>query len=314
MSLKTKIYKALVSFLFLISITPLISQNFIYQTKNIGFNVGLNCAFGTHFQRLGLNFNFFYVNQSFQANTEARVYFSFKNLGPAFFYKELVISQGVLYSYGKPQNYYNPFLNAVSNQTGLKNTLAYAYNIYFNKVKTGQVTGTVAFQFNAITLIVENDILAKPLLDRYRTGAFLIQYQYNSVFQTALNCTMWTGQMGKTTEINHPQFYSNCYIDTTGGMYTKFSNGLLSAQVKYNLGYSQIAQVNVGADAEQIRNVVQNKFIHDMKFVPKKLNKAKNCHIPMIDENGEQYLFNEEQKIRKVKLYLNLFSNPALFY
>ena len=51
-----------------------------------------------------------------------------------------------------------------------------------------------------------------------------------------------------------------------------------------------------------------------MKFVPKKLNKAKNCHIPMIDENGEQFLFIEEQKIRKPKWYVNLFSNPALFY
>ena len=314
MSLKIKTYKALVSFLFLISITPLISQNFIYQNKNLGFNIGLNCAFGTHFQRLGLNFNFFYVNQSFQANTEARVYFSFKNLGPSLFYKELVISQGVLYGYGKQQNYYNSFLNPVSNQTRLKNTLAYAYNIYFNKVKTKQVTGIVAFQFNTITVIAENDILAKPLLDRYRTGAFLIQYQYNSVFQTALNCTMWTGQMGKSTEINHPEIYSKCYMDTTGGTFTKFSNGLLSAQVKYNLGYSQIAQVNVGADAEQIRNVVQNKFIHDMKFVPKKLNKAKNCHIPMIDENGEQFLFKKKKKIRKPKWFVNLFSNPALFY
>jgi len=60
--------------------------------------------------------------------------------------------------------------------------------------------------------------------------------------------------------------------------------------------------------------VLQNKFIHDMRFIPKKWNRSKNCHIPMIDDKGAQYLYKEGQEVRKPKMYLNLFSNANVFY
>ncbi len=285
-----------------------------YKDKNIGFNVGANMAFGSHFQRFGLNFNLFYVNKFIQTNSELRTYFSFKNLGPKFIYEEMVLAQGLVLCYGDKKRNGNPFVNSVSNQTRYKNSIAYSYNWYVNKIKTKQVTGIAAFQFNTISVIIENDILAKPILDRFRTGAFLIQYQYKNMFQAAINCTMWTGKMGHSVSIDHKGVYTKCYMDTTGGIYPNISHGLLSAQIKYNIGFSQNLQANIGVDAEQVRNVVQNRFIHNMRFVPKKLNKTHNCHIPMIDDKGQQYLFKEGQKIRKPKLYLNIFSNANLFY
>jgi hypothetical protein len=271
-------------------------------------------AFGTHFQRFGVNFNFYYVRDFFQANSEIRLYYSFKNLGPKFINPELVLSQGVVFGYGPTHNPYNAFINSVSNQTKYMHSVSYSYNVYINPVRTAQRTGILSLQFNRVSLIAENDLLAKPALDRFRTAAFLIQYQHENQFQAAINCTMWTGMMGKKRPIHHPKFYYDCYMDTTGGMYHGYSHGLLSAQVKYNVGWSQNVQLNAGLDAEQVRNAVQNKFIHDMRWIPKKWNHSNNCHIPMLDEKGQQYLYREDQKIRKPKMYLNLFSNAGVFY
>jgi hypothetical protein len=289
------------------------SQELIYSNSNIGFNIGANVAFGTHFQRFGMTANFFYTNKFFQANSEVRAYFSFKNLGPKKIHEELVLSQGIVLGYGGKQNYFNPFINSVSNQTGYKNSVGYSYNAYFNKIQTTQQTGIINFQFNAVSFIIENDILAKPLLDRFRTGAFLLQYQHKDIFQAAINCTMWTGSMGKCINDN-PRCRANCYIDTTGSLYGNYSHGLLSAQFKYNIGLSQNVQANIGVDAEQVRYAIQNKVIHDLNFLPKNWPKRINCHIPMLDENGNQYLFRPDQKIKKPEFYWNIFSNPNLFY
>lgn len=300
-------------FLFFITFTSF-SQEILYRNNAFGFNVGANLALGTHFQRMGIVFNAYYVNDNFQANAETRFYFNVKNLGPDLTHNEAATSLGVLFGYGPKQNFHNPFLSVVSNQTGYRYSAAYAYNAYWNKIKTSQRTGVIALQFDKMSVISENDLMAPPSLDRFRTAAFLVQYQHDSIFQAAVNCTMWTGKMGFKTTHPDPHFYFGCYMDTTGSVYSNYSHGLLSAQMKYNVGYSQNVQLNVGADAEQIRNVMQNKIIHDMRFLPKKWIKNQNCHIPMLDDKGNQYLFQEGQKIKPAKFYLNWFSNGALFY
>jgi hypothetical protein len=285
----------------------------VYKNNNLGFNIGANFALGSHFQRLGINLNFFYVNRFFQANSEIRTYFSFKNLGPRLVYPELVLSQGIAFAYGPKQNLVNPFISSISNQTGHLHSVAYSYNAYFNKIKTKQQTGILAFQFNRISVIAENDILGHTYFDRFRTGGFLIQYQHEDKFQVAINSTLWTGEMGNKV-VNDSNYKARCYIDTTKGRYTQYSHGLLSLQFKYNIGLSQNLQTNVGVDAEKVRNAVQNKFIHDMPFIPKKWIKPVNCHIPMLDTAGNQYLYKREQKIKKPQLYWNVFSNAAMFY
>jgi len=168
-------------------------------------------------------------------------------------------------------------------------------------------------QFGDISLIGENDLFSQPLLDKFRTGAFLIQYQYKNLFQSAINCTMWTGKMGNAVR-DDKEFPYVGYIDTTGGIYTQYSHGLLSTQIKFNIGYGQNAQLNLGVDAEQVRNAVQNRLVHDMIFLPRKWRKSINCHLPMIDNEGNQYLYKKNQKIRKPELYWNVFSDASLFY
>lgn len=285
----------------------------LIQDKNMGLTFGVNFAVGSHFQRLGLNVNFFYINNFFQANSEVRAYFSFKNLGPQYIYPELVLSQGLVFGYGTKRTLWNPFINSISNQTKYSCSFAYSYNAYFNPIKTKQQTGIVAFQFNQVTFIAENDILARTYYDRFRTGGFLLQYQHEDQYQVAVSSSMWTGEMGRIVR-NDSGYKGRCYIDTTGGRYTTNSHGLLSLQFKYNIGLSQNLQTNVGIDAEQVRNGIQNKFIHDMPFLPKKWMKSKNCHIPMLDTEGNQYLGRANQKIKNPALYWNVFSNANVFY
>jgi len=290
------------------------AQELLKRQNSFGVSAGLQVALGTHVNRVGLTAHFFYTNNNLQLNSAVRIYHNFKNLGPKGGHPELVLSQGIVYGYGKRNPRFNPFINSVSNQTGFLNAFAYSYNAYFNAKKTTQQTGIVCIEVNRLSLITENDLLARGYYDRFRTAAFLLQYQYEDLWQAALNCTMWTGQYRRKSENTNAAFYNGCYMDTLNGIYTSSSHGLLSAQFKYNAPFANNLQANIGVDAEQVRNVMQNKFIHDMRFIPKKWNKSKNCHIPMLDEAHRPYLYQSHQRIRKPLLFLNLYSNPNLFY
>jgi hypothetical protein len=285
----------------------------LFTGKNLGFNIGLVFSEGNKFKRIGITFQTYYLYGFAQVNAEVRLYHNILNLGPEDQYGEIVTSAGVVCGYGTKQDQYNPFLSNISNQTGYTKSVAYSYNAYWlRKIKTKQQTGTIALQFGNFSIISENDILGHTYYDRFRTGAFLLQYQYQNKYQFALNCTMWTGQMGNKISGN-PHFPSG-YMDTTGGKYTNYSHGLLSLQCKMYLDQGQNVQANVGVDAEQVRNFVQNKLIHDMVFIPKKWYKRINSHIPMLDTEGKQYLYEPGQKIKKPEPYINISTNGALFY
>jgi hypothetical protein len=280
--------------------------------KAYGFNVGFVGAFGTHIQRFGIVLQGYAVYDFAQINASVRVYDNFRNLGPRGEHTEFSGALGLCLGYGDKQREKNRFISSVGNQTRYRNSVAYSYNIWRNKIKTSQVTGVVALQFYHVSFIIENDLLAKPTLDRFRTGAFLLQYQ-DQHFQYAINCTMWTGQMGAGIR-NDSLFPKKGYMNSENGTYSNLSHGLLSAQVKYADPYGQYLQANAGVDADQIRNVVQNKVIHDLPFIPKRLNKAQNLYIPMIDTTGKQYLYRPGQKIRKAKPFLNAYTGANVFY
>ena len=204
-------------FTFLLCEISFLSFSQFVRNKHFGFNVGAVIAVGNRFHRMGLVLQGYYLYDFVQVNAEARVYHNLKNLGPQLEYNEAATSVGAVIAYGGKQDYFNPFLNSVSNQTKRKFSVGYSYNAYFNKIRTKQTTGTIALQFGSVSLISENDLYAHPLLDRFRTGAFLLQYQHKNIFQAAMNCTMWTGKMGNSCR-NDKEFPHIGYIDTVGGL------------------------------------------------------------------------------------------------
>ncbi|MCF8449985.1 MAG: hypothetical protein K9G49_08975 [Taibaiella sp.] len=285
----------------------------IVYSANWGANVGVVAALGNRFQRIGVTLQAYNIYNFAQINAEVRVYRNFKTLGPPLRYNELVTSAGLLLGYGATQTEHNPFLSVVGNQTRYRSSVGYAHNVYFNKIKTTQRTGTIAFQFGDISILSENDIFARTTLDRFRTGAFLVQYQYKNRYQYAINCTMWTGQMGNkvTGDKDYPHA---SYMDTTNGVHTRYSHGMLSAQFRVALNGGQNLQANVGIDAEQVRNTVQNRLIHDLVFIPRKWHRPKSCDLPMLDTAGNQYLHKAGQKLKPARLYWNVFTGAATFY
>jgi hypothetical protein len=281
-------------FVFLIGIS-LKNYAQLEQTAHYGFNVGFVSAFGTHFQKFGVVVQGYYVYQFVQVNASVRLYDNFKNLGPKGEYAEINAALGLCVGYGKKNRETNQFVSSVGNQTGYTNSIAYSYNVWYNRRKTSQVTGIIALQFHHFSVISENDLLAKRILDRFRTGALLLQYQDKHI-QYAVNATLWTGQLGRAVT-NDTLFPYKGYINTEGGVYANYSHGLLSAQIKVSNEYGQYLQV---------RNVLQNKAVHTIF--------PNNYHIPMIDTTGNQYLYKKGQVIKKPKLYLNAFTNANIFY
>ncbi len=290
-------------FIFLIGIS-LKNYAQLEQTAHYGFNVGFVSAFGTHFQKFGVVVQGYYVYHFAQVNASVRLYDNFKNLGPKGEYAEINAALGVCIGYGKKNRETNQFVSSIGNQTGYTNSIAYSYNVWYNKVKTSQVTGIIALQFHHFSVISENDLLAKRILDRFRTGAILLQYQDKHI-QYAVNATLWTGQLGRAVT-NDNLFPYKGYINTEGGVYANYSHGLLSAQIKLSNEYGQYLQANAGIDSEQLRNVFQNKVAHTLF--------KNNYHIPMIDTTGHQYLYKKGQVIKKPTLYLNAFTNANIFY
>jgi hypothetical protein len=279
-----------------------------YQHGKVGINVGVVLGLGTHVNRFGFTINPYYQHNSLQINPSLRLYFNTKNLGPDLTSAEGVLSLGIVYGYGKKDTVMNDFYSSISNQTTKKNSVGYAYNYYFNNIGTNQSTGTISIQVNQYSLIAENDLFSgTPRLDRFRTGAFLLQYQKDK-YQMGINATLFTGQMGeRVTDESYP--FGHLYENTVGGKYTSYSHGLLSAQVKYAGDFAQTYQANVGVDSERVRHSIQNRFAHDIL-----VGHGLNAHVPMLDDKGEQYLFKEGQKVKPMLYYMNLFSNPATFY
>jgi len=70
----------------------------------------------------------------------------------------------------------------------------------------------------------------------------------------------------------------------------------------------------MGVDSEHIRYAIQDIFIHDMYFIPKKWNKAKNPHYPMLDTTGQPYLFKPGQKVKPTSFYFEFSGNTGIFY
>jgi hypothetical protein len=285
------------------------------QPVSYGGGAGLVVAFGNRFDRLGMFVRGFAISGQFQLNADLRGYLNLKNLGPPGAYPEITLAAGLVYAYGKKDTLHaTRFLSDVSNQTTRSNSLGYAHTFYLNTIRTSQQTGTFSLEFNRFHFISENDILGHSYYDRFRTGAVLLQYTLSSTVQLALNCSMWTGQIEhRVRDTLYP--YPNGYMDTTGGRYSQYSHGLLSLQGNTVFPFfDQQAQVNAGVDAEQVRNVLQNRIIHDLVFLPRKWRSDRNAHMPMLDDTGAQYLFRKEQHIKKPEPYVNGFLNPSLFY
>ena len=277
--------------------------------------LGLSLTLGTIRQRLGVIAKGYYAGSDFQANMEVGVHYNVASFGPPLSGPEVRASLGGVYAWGDIDATDNVFLSPVSNQTGHKYSLAYAYAYYWDRIGTSQPTGTFALQVDAFHLSTENDLFAGRGGDKFRTGAISAAYRNNKT-QVTVKTLLWTGNTGiDTPKIKDTQYPGRFgYKDMSRAPHGTYAHGILSAQVQYAWYEFQTLGAEVGVDSEKVRHAVQNRFIHDMVFIPDKWVTTENPHVPMHDAQGGQYLFLEGQTIKPAEPFIEVSMNPSLFY
>ncbi|MDG2226959.1 MAG: polymorphic toxin type 23 domain-containing protein [Flavobacteriales bacterium] len=295
-------------------------QNQLYQNQNFGISAGAIVNLGSHVSQIGLYLSGYYYQtrnglECLQINSNVSCTFNYKNWGPPGKFRETKLGIGLVAAWGPTEEKQKYFHSLVSNQTRRNYSLGYGYNFYFDNRNTSQRTGIVGFQFYGFEIIHENDILATSGSDRFRTAALIIAYSKDSL-RVGLNSLLWTGNSNSPLVKNRydTTFSRYGYKDLSNTTYGKFSNGVAGIQAEYALGFGQNLKLSSGIDSERIRNIIQNKIIHDMYFVPAKWIKIKNLHLPMLDNSGLPYLYRKDQRLKKRKLYYQFSINDSDFY
>lgn len=285
-----------------------------------GFSAGVSFNFGTHVNRMGVSANFFAGHNFVQLNSALKVYYNFQSLGLKRKSPEIQLGGGVNFGFGNLDSLPVRFIGLTENNTGYRFAAGYSYIRYWDKNQTTQSTAIFHFQLQNFRVLTENDLFAsgKGWRDRFRTGAFSLDYTLNEL-RFGLNTTFWTGDY-VGCEIVKNSSYPNArfgYRKAEGSKYGNFSLGLLSAQVSWlipQIPVQQIARLNLGVDSEKIRNAVQNKFIHNQRFVPSRWVNYETPHIPMLAADGTQYVYENGTRVKPLSFYFNLGLNDPVFY
>lgn len=309
--------------------TTINAQN--HAIPSIGGQIGMLFSIGTHTQRLGIMTRFYWQYDFVQLNVQSSLWYNFKSLGSELKGWEANIQLGAAGSWGPKRDSLpeiNPFLNPVSNQSARPNSAAYSYIFYFDQMGTSQRSGVFGLQVHDFRFYFENDFLAFQGLDKYRSGAFGLFYRWND-WQFSLKQTSFTGDpYAKFCPwIEDEVFPSRSgFIDMTSAPLGNKSVGILALQAERRLPIGtyinpnirmpldQYVGIEMGIDAEQIRNFFQNKLIHDSKILPINWGEVKNPHIPMVCTDGCPYTFHSGQQIRKPKFYFQTWMNNTILY
>ncbi|SMG17741.1 toxin 23 [Marivirga sericea] len=318
--MKPKGWLALIVIL-LFSVISLFPPNSYAQEKsikngNLSFYVraGISLQIGSHQNRLGSYFSSS-IGKSY-ANLTIRydLLYTFQDLG--FYEKSFQQIVGVKWASAFQQysTIYRPYIDSPFSNDHFYE-FHYFYRYYFNKWNTKQPTGELGLNFGHFFILHENDLLAAKSVDKFRTAAIRIGYQ-DSVQSIATSFIFWTGNKDhpNTKRINSSSFSRYGYFDLSDTPYGKYSHGILAIDYARQLPFGNQLALSAGYDHEMIRNVIQNKFMHDLPIWPKKWNTAKSRHVPMIDQNGDAFLYEEDQKLRQAKVYWGIFFNSPEFY
>ena len=286
-----------------------------------GFSGGLSFSFGTHVNRIGFHVSGYYNYAFAQANASINGYYNLQSLALKKKGFELQMGAGLELGFGRKDSARSEFIGLTENNLLQDYSVGYTYLIFLDQQETKQTGGILSISALDFKFATENDLFGfgQGWRDRYRTGAFLLEYRYQN-FKFGLNSTLWTDDYSlckKILDTEYPARFG--YKDNRGVHFGGKSVGQFSAQIQYLVPnkyfpFNQKAQLNVGWDSERVRNLMQNKLIHDHKFIPKRLITRNPCHIPMEAEGGGQYLYLEGQEIEKTKFYFNLGLNESIFY
>ncbi len=281
--------------------------------NDVGGKVGLSFQIGTHVNRVGIMYQVYYYKNFVQLTQSGYYYFNLKNLGPKGQGFESQFQIGALLYWGKKLDKRRYLFSDWSKMGDKAYAFGYSYKYYDDQIKTTQSTGAFILHTYDFELVVENDFFGSSGNDdKYRTGAVTLSYSFDSL-KVSLQNTQWTGKSVDGRRFRDKKYPSRFgYRDLRNALYGRLSHGILALRVDYQLNDFQTIRVETGVDAEQVRNIFQNKLVHDL--LPAKLMNYENPHYPMLQEDGTPYLYEKDKKVRAPKVYLHFGVNQPVFY
>lgn len=276
----------------------------------IGGQGGLVFSLGTHQQKIGLTVNIFYHDFFYQFNAGTQISFHFNSYGGRKkIWENRTYLGGVLLA-GKRQQLISPVFGGLQHQTPFNWGLAYNYLWYFDEAGTSQRSGAFGLHLKQFFIAMENDVFGGQARDRFRTAILYAHYR-TALFTYFTECYIWTGETRGSTWIKAPSGnFPYGYRELTDLPYGKTSHGIWSFGVHAHLFFQQQLSVKIGVDSEGIRNLVQNRFGHDLIFLPGKI-KRNTPHYPMLGNDGCP-VFDKKEK-RKDRFFFSLSLNDYLF-
>jgi len=299
--------KKLLSFFLIFSTFHGISQ--IRTAENWGFQIGISTQFGTHINQFGIKIQGYYTVEFVQINSGGTIHLTGKDLGNRQNFLSSRLNLGAVVLGGRRNAIPTFILDGVNHQTNYQYGVGYNYLWYFDNAGSSQRSGGMGFHIDQWSLIVENDFFGGQGKDCFRTSHAHINY-HEEFINLGFHTHLWTGETGGSRRITDT-IYPNEYKNLAKNLFGKTSHGLLYLSADFLMAHGNSIGFNFGFDHERARHILQNKMMHDKKFIPKSIRKT-NPHYPMLDINGEPIL--DGSKPPPISLFLQLGLNRGYSY
>lgn len=283
----------------------------------LAFRTGLSLSMGTHCRRAGIFAMLHGGAGSFQAGIRADWFAVATAWGHRRKGWERQLSAMAGTGYGQRTKAALMYLDLTSSIVSYRCFIGYSYLIYSDSYLSSQQSGLLQLNWGRLKISTENDFFGQKHSDRFRTAGALIAYETDTA-ELGLKLILWTGdafdrQAYIVTGTDYPARFG--YKDISHARHGRYSVGALGLQARSDAYWGQSSNIFMGADAEQFRNVFQNKFMHDLWFVPRALIGYKMMNYPMLNRHGGPYLFQPgEEPVRKIKPIFQVGMNEPQFY
>lgn len=272
-----------------------------WDQETWGVQVGFVTSFGTHINNFGVKIQGYGIHEFVQFNTGVNLYYNIKNLGNRSRYASVRINTGLVIMGGKQNANPHISLSGLNMQSQYQYGLAYNYLWYIDNTGTSQRSGGVATHIDDFSFYIENDFFSGQGNDQFRTSSFALMYHTES-WEAYVENTLWTGgTRNASRKIDRSTKHEIKYKDLSNNFLGKTSHGIIAIGFNHHIHSGNIMNFSLGYDSELIRNSIQNKFMHNKKFIPSSLRKQ-NAHYPMLNNNG--YPTFNRNKRKKDQFYL----------
>jgi hypothetical protein len=277
--------------------------------QNIGIQLGGIVSLGTHVNAFGFTLNAFYTSHFFQCNLGNQIKYNLTSYGKRKFFWENRTNLGLILVGGRKKDFIDFQFDGLNHQTLYSNGIGYNYLWYFDQANTSQRSGAWSLHINPISIYFENDVFAGQAKDRFRTGIIEVKYAFSEHTSFFTNFYIWTGETRNSVWVKESSDKCpNGYRILEPLPYGKTSHGIWSIGVHHQLFPHHVFSGKIGIDSEQIRHLIQNRFTHDLIFMPKQFPRN-TPHYPRLNSDGKTVF--DKREIRKNRFYFQLNLNDV---